>query len=235
MKTIRTVLALAAQLKTKIYQLDVKSAFLNGELEEEVYVEQPQGYVEKGREDKVYRRRKALYGLKQAPRAWNNKIDHYFQQNGFTRSLSEPSLYLKKESTRDFLILCLYVDDLIYTSTNPRMAEVQQSDEGIFISQEKYAENLLKKFNMLKSKPMDTPMAINLKLTSNNGAPKFDTSIYRSVVGSLIYLTNTRPDIVHAVSVVSRFMSDPSNHHFAAVKRILRYIQGTKGYGIRYT
>ena len=82
---------------------------------------------------------------------------------------------------------------------------------------------------------MDTPMAINLKLTSNDGAPKFDASIYRSVVGSLIYLTNTRPDIVHAVSVVSRFMSDPSNHHFAAVKRILRYIQGTKGYGIRYT
>ncbi|KAI5323652.1 hypothetical protein L3X38_032724 [Prunus dulcis] len=227
---------------------------------EEVYVEQPQGYVEKGREDKVYRLRKALYGLKQAPRAWNNKIDHYFQQNGFTRSLSEPSLYLKKEGTHDFLILCLYVDDLIYTSTNPRMAEVfkknmmkeyemtdlgtmryflgiqvQQSDEGIFISQGKYAENLLKKFNMLKSKPMDTPMAINLKLTSNDGAPKFDASIYKSVVGSLIYLTNTRPDIVHAVSVVSRFMSDPSNHHFAAVKRILRYIQGTKGYGIRYT
>ena len=260
METIRTVLALAAQLKTKVYQLDVKSAFLNGELEEEVYVEQPQGYVEKGREDKVYRLRKALYGLKQAPRAWNNKIDHYFQQNGFTRSLSEPSLYLKKEGTHDSLILCLYVDDLIYTSTNPRMAEVfkknmmkeyemtdlgtmryflgiqvQQSDEGIFISQGKYAENLLKKFNMLKSKPMDTPMAINLKLTSNDGAPKFDASIYKSVVGSLIYLTNTRPDIVHAVSVVSRFMSDPSNHHFAAVKRILRYIQGTKGYGIRYT
>ncbi|BBN67428.1 transposable element gene [Prunus dulcis] len=270
METIRTVLALAAQLKRKVYQLDVKSAFLNGELEEEVYVEQPQGYVEKGREDKVYRLLKALYGLKQAPRAWNNKIDHYFQQNGFTRSLSEPSLYLKKEGTHDFLILCFYVDDLIYTSTNPRMAEVfkknmmkeyemtdlgtmryffgiqvQQSDEGIFISQEKYAENLLKKFNMLKSKPMDPPMAINLKLTSNDGAPKFDASIYisvvgtliylTSVVGTLIYLTNTRPDIVHAVSVVSRFMSDPSNHHFAVVKRILRYIQGTKGNGIRYT
>ncbi|CAL2268253.1 unnamed protein product [Prunus armeniaca] len=260
METIRTVLALVAQLKTKVYQLEVKYAFLNGELEEEVYVEQPQGYVEKGREDKFYRLRKALYGLKQAPRAWNNKIDHYFQQNGFTRSFSEPSLYLKKEDTHDFLILCLFVDDLIYTSTNPRMAEVfkknmmkeyemtnlgtmryflgiqvQQSDEGIFISQEKYAENRLKKFNMLKSKPTDTPMSINLKLTSNDGAPKFDASIYRSVVGSLIYLTNTRPDIVHDVSVVSRFMSDLSNHHFAAVKRILRYIQRTQGYGIRYT
>ncbi|CAL2268742.1 unnamed protein product [Prunus armeniaca] len=235
METIRTILALAAQLKTKVYQLDVKSAFLNGELEEEVYVEQPQGYVEKGREDKVYRLRKALYGLKQAPRAWNNKIDQYFQQNGFTRSLNEPSLYLKKEEVFKKNMMKEYEMTDLGTMRYFLGIQVQQSDEGIFISQEKYAENLLKKFKMLKSKPMDTPMAINLKLTSNDGAPKFDASIYRTVVGSLIYLTNTRPDIVHVVSVVSRFMSDPSNHHFVAVKRILRYIQGTKGYGIRYT
>ncbi|CAL8081689.1 unnamed protein product [Prunus armeniaca] len=134
METIRNVLALAAQLKTKVYQLDVKSAFLNGELEEEVYAEQPQVYVEKG-EDNVYRLRKALYGLKQAPRAWNNKIDHYFMQTGFTRSLSEPSLYLKKEGTHDFLILCLYVDDLIYTSTNPKLVEV-------------FKKNMMKEYEM---------------------------------------------------------------------------------------
>ncbi|CAL2228323.1 unnamed protein product [Prunus armeniaca] len=82
---------------------------------------------------------------------------------------------------------------------------------------------------------MDTPMAINLKLSSNDGAPRAYASMYRSIVGSLIYLSNTRPDIVHAVSVVSRFMNDPNNHHFAAVKRILRYVQGTKGYDIKYT
>ncbi|CAL8084835.1 unnamed protein product [Prunus armeniaca] len=101
--------------------------------------------------------------------------------------------------------------------------QVQQSEKGIFIYQEKYAENLLKRFNMLNCKPMDTPMAINLKLSSNDGAPRADASMY------------TWPDIVHAVSVVSRFMNDPNNHHFAAVKRILRYVQGTKGYGIKYT
>ncbi|CAL8169320.1 unnamed protein product [Prunus armeniaca] len=260
METIRIVLALAAQLKTQVFQLDVKSAFLNGELEEEVYVEQPQGYIEKGNEDKVCRLRKALYGLKQAPRAWNSKIDQYFCQSGFVRSPSEPSLYLKKEGTHDFLIVCLYVDDLIYTSTKSRMVEafkkdmmkeyemtdlgsmkyflgiqVQQSEKGVFMYQEKYAENLLKRFNMLNCKPMDTPMEINLKLSSNDGAPRADASMYRSIVGSLIYLSNTRPDIVHAVSVVSRFMNDPSNHHFAAVKRILRYVQGTKGYGLKYT
>lgn len=123
METIRTVLALAAQLQLPVYQLDVKSAFLNGELKEEVYVEQPQGYVIKGKEDKVYRLVKALYGLKQAPRAWNAKIDGYFRKKGFLRSKSEPSLYVKKSGTHDFLIACLYVDDLIYVGTNADMVE----------------------------------------------------------------------------------------------------------------
>ena len=122
METIRTVLALAAQLKLNVYQLDVKSAFLNGDLEEEIFVEQPPGYVIKEHENKVYRLKKALYGLKQAPRCWNSKIDEYLLKNGFIKSPSEPSLYVKKEGT-DFLILCLYVDDLIYTGTNAKMVE----------------------------------------------------------------------------------------------------------------
>ena len=122
METIRTVLALAAQLKLNVYQLDVKSAFLNGDLEEETFVEQPPGYVIKQHKNKVYRLKKALYGLKQAPRCWNSKIDEYLLKNGFIKSPSEPSLYVKKEGT-DFLILCLYVDDLIYTGTNAKMVE----------------------------------------------------------------------------------------------------------------
>ena len=110
METIKLVLAIASQLELKVFQLDVKFAFINGELNEEVYVEQPQGYVVKGKEKKVYRLQKALYGLKQAPRAWNNKIDCYFHKKSFERSPSEPSLYVKKEGT-DFLVVCLYVDD----------------------------------------------------------------------------------------------------------------------------
>ena len=258
METIRSVLALAAQFKLSVYQLDVKSAFLNGELEEEVYVEQPQGYVIEGKEDKVYRLRKALYGLKQAPRAWNSKIDGYLIHKGFTKSPSEPSLYIKTQGP-NFLILCLYVDDLIYTGTDPRMIEefkkammseyemtdlgamkyflgmqVKQSSGKIFLSQEKYAEDLLKKFNMSDCKPMATPMTTSEKLLKYDGKEKVDASLYRSLVGSLIYLTNTRPDIVHAVSIISRFMSDPSKDHLAAAKRILRYIKGTKSYGIMY-
>lgn len=112
--------------------------------------------------------------------------------------------------------------------------QVKQSKEGIFISQEKYAEDLLKKFDMLNCKPVATPMAVNEKHSRNDGAQKADSTLYRSLVGSLIYLSNTRPDIVHAVGIVSRFMSEPSKFHYVAAKRILRYIKGTKSFGLKY-
>lgn len=258
METIRVVLALAAQLELQVFQLDVKSAFLNGELEEEVYVQQPEGFGVKGKEDKVYRLKKALYGLKQAPRTWNSKIDGYFLKNGFHRSPNEPSLYVKKQD-HDFLIVCIYVDDLIYTGTNIRLVEdfkrkmmnefemtdlgvmkyflgiqVKQSKGEIFISQEKYTEDLLKKFHMENCKSISTPMAANDKLRKDDGAKKIDAKLFRSLVGSLIYLTNTRPDIVQAVSMISRFMNEPSQLHFAAAKRVVRYLQGTKKIGIKY-
>ena len=256
-QTIRTILALAAQLELDVFQLDVKSAFLNGELEEEVYVKQPQGYEVKGKEDKVYRLQKALYGLKQAPRAWNSKIDGYFCQNGFYRSPNEPSLYVKKEGMNDLLVVCLYVDDLIYMGTSMKMVEVfkrkmmenfemtdlglmkyflgiqvKQSKGKIFISQEKYIEDLLKRFQMNECKPVSTPMALNEKLQQTDGAAKVDAKYFRSLVGSLIYLSNTRPDIVHSVSLISRFMNKPSKLHYAAIKRVLRYLPGTRSHGL---
>ena len=112
--------------------------------------------------------------------------------------------------------------------------QVRQSPGQIFFSQEKYAEDLLKKFNMLDCKPLSTPMATNEKLSKYNGQKKVDGSTYQSLVGSLIYLTNTRPDIVYAVSIVSRFMSEPSKANFVAAKRILRYIKGAENYGLLY-
>ena len=160
--TIRALIALASQKGWSIHQLDVKSAFLNGVLEEEIYVEQPQGFVSEGKESKVLRLRKALYGLKQAPRAWYSRIDQYFMDRGFRRSKSEPTLYIKSQGQYT-LLLSLYVDDLIYTENNTKMMmefkedmmktfemtdlglmsyflviEVSQRNEGIFISQKKY-------------------------------------------------------------------------------------------------
>ncbi|PHT36714.1 hypothetical protein CQW23_24414 [Capsicum baccatum] len=167
--TVRLLTALAAQNRWKIYQMDVKSAFLNGYLEEEVYIEQPPGYLKKGHEDKVYRLKKALYGLKQAPRAWNTRIDEYFQKNGFVKSPYEHALYTKKNKAGDIMIVCLYVDDMIFTGNNPGVfddfkkamtkefemtnigemsyflgVKVKQISDGIFMSQKKYAEQILK-------------------------------------------------------------------------------------------
>lgn len=117
-ETIKVILALAAQWKLDVFQLDVKSAFLNGELQEEVFVEQPLDFVKDGEEGKVYKLQKALYGLRQASRAWYTKIDSFFRQNQFERSENEPTLYVKKEGLNGFIVLCLYVDDIIYFSSS---------------------------------------------------------------------------------------------------------------------
>lgn len=258
-ETIRIVLALAVQLKWKVYQFDVKSAFLNGDLEEEVYVTQPDGYVEKGKENKVYKLKKALYGLKQAPRAWYSKIDSHFRENGFERSKNEPTLYVKKYEKNDLLMVCLYVDDMIYMGSSHSLVcdfkssmmkkfemtdlgvlhyflglEVKQEEDGIFISQRKYAIDLLKRFNLLNCKTVATPMNVNEKLQLDDDIEKADGSYFRSLVGGLIYLTHTRPDISFSVGMISRFMHRPSKHHLGAAKRVLRYVAGTTGFGLWY-
>lgn len=250
-ETIRLIFALAAQLKWPLYQLDVKSAFLNGELEEGVYVAQPQGFEISGQEGKVYQLKKALYGLKQAPHAWYSKINSYFVQNGFERSESEPTLYLRKQGNNDLLVVCLYVDDIIYMGSSHSIVaefkssmmsrfemtdlgllhyflglEVKQGEGDVFVSQKKYALDL-KRFGLVNCKSAATPMNMNEKLQQKDGTGQANARSFRSLVGGLIYLSHTRPDISYSVGVVSRFMSNPSKHHFGAAKRILHYIVGT--------
>mgnify|MGYP001791670327 CR=1 FL=1 len=256
MDTIRALIALAAQKKWKIYQLDVKSAFLNGELKDEIYVEQPEGFLQE--EGKVLRLKKALYGLKQAPKAWYTKIDGYFTHQGFRRSISEPTLYIKSQGN-NIIIVSLYVDDLIVTGNNTSLIEefkkdmmdtfemsnlglmhyflgmeIKQEEEGIFISQKKYTEDMLKKFRMQDCKPVVTPLIPNEKLKKEDGSKPANATNYRSLIGSLLYLTATRPDIMYATSLLSRFMESPSETHYGAAKRLLRYLQGTINYGIWY-
>eukprot|EP00253_Pinus_taeda_P013773 PITA_13773 len=252
METVRTVLSIVAQHKWKIYQMDVKSAFLNGVLKEEVYVEQPPGYEVDGQEHKVCKLKKALYGLKQAPRAWYNIIDAYLIENGFDKCDGEPTLYIK-ENDGKILIVVLYVDDLIFTSNDASLIadfkavmksefevtdlgflryflgiEVDQSENGVFISQDKYVEVVLKGFNMHNSKAAVTPTVMGLRLTKEDSSKDFDPKLYKSIVGNLMYLTATRPDIMHAVSLISRFMERPKETHWQAAKRILR--KSTSGY-----
>lgn len=123
LETIRLIIAAAAHKKWKIFQMDVNSAFLNGYLDADVYVEQPFGYVVKGEEDKVLKLKKALYGLKQAPRTWYTHIDAYFQKNGFSKCPQEHGLYAKKNENGDTMFVCLYVDDLIFTGNDEEMIE----------------------------------------------------------------------------------------------------------------
>ncbi|RVW64797.1 Retrovirus-related Pol polyprotein from transposon TNT 1-94 [Vitis vinifera] len=217
METIRLVVALAAQRKWTIYQLDVKSAFLHGELNEEVFVEQPCGYVQKGHEQKVYKLKKALYGLKQAPRAWYSRIEAYFMKEDFKRSMKDEFDMTDLGKMRYFLGL-----------------EVLQRSDGIFISQKKYALEVLQRFGMDKSNSVHNPIVPGFKLMKDEGGVKVDKTYYKQVVGSLMYLTTTRPDMMFVVSLISRYMENPTELHLQAAKRVLRYLQGTTEFGIFY-
>lgn len=236
--------------------MDVKYAFLNGYLEEEVYVKQPPGFEIDKQPDKVYRLKKALYGLKQTSRVWYSRIDEYLTGVGFSRCPSEPTMYTKVNQEGKILIVCLYVDDLIFTGDLPvddfknamktefemtdlgimkyfLRIEVDQSDDGIFICQSKYASEILKRFKMQNCKLAVTPMAIGTKLNKYDEGSYVDPTLYKRLVGSLMYLTTTRPDIMFVVSMISKFMEAPNSAHWQAGKRILRYIVGTINFGIR--
>lgn len=254
--SVRLLIALAAHESWEVHHMDVKSAFLNGELGEEVYVQQPAGFVVTGKEHKVLKLRKALYGLHQAPRAWNEKLDRTMKSLGFRKSISEPAIYLRR-NIKSQLVVGVYVDDLIITGTNcediklfkEEMAavfkmtdlgllkyylgiEVRQNKEGISLSQGAYAEKILEKNGMRECNPCQTPMETRLKLSKLSTEPLVDVTVYRSIVGSLRYLVNTRPDLVFAVGYVSRFLEEPHKDHMMAVKHILRYVKGTKNWGL---
>jgi len=256
--TIRLLLAILAQKGWKVFQLDVKSAFLNGVLQEEIYVEQPDGFLIQGAKDKVFLLQKALYGLKQAPRAWYSWIDEHLLNLGFVKSLSEATLYVKLKDN-DVLIMSLHVDDLLVTGSNELLVEefkqemmnvfemtdlglmtyflgmeVKQSQNEVFICQKKYAKEILKKFQMEECKATSTPMNQKEKLSKNDGADKIDEGYFRSMIGCLMYLTTTKPDILFAISLLSRFMHGANELHLRAAKRILRYVKGTVSYGVKF-
>lgn len=219
--TIRLVLALASQNSWQVFQMDVKSAFLHDDLVEEVYVDQAPGYVIQGKEKKVYRLRKALYGLKQAPRAWYSRIATYFTSATLFADFKQSMM---AEFDMSDLGLMHYFLGI----------EVVQSDKGIFITQRKYALEILDRFQMKNCNPVRTPTEPGLKLSKDLKGKKVNSSFFKQIVGSLLYLTATRPDIMHAVSIISRYMEYPTENHLHAAKRILRYVKGTADFGIFY-
>jgi hypothetical protein len=259
LESVRLLLALAARTGWSVHHMDVKSAFLNGELEEDVYVMQPPGFVISGESSKVLKLDKALYGLKQAPRAWNIKLDKCLSSLNFSKCPSEAGVYARGTATSR-LIVGVYVDDLIITGSDEdeikrfkaemkklfEMSdlgllnyylgiEVYQHKDGIDLCQAGYATKILDKFGMTGCNPSHVPMEPRFKLSRVSSAQAVDETEYRSIVGMLRYLVHTRPDLSFAVGFVSRFMESPTTEHMAAVKRILRYLAGTLNWGVHYS
>jgi transposase InsO family protein len=227
MEAICFLLAYACSKNVKVYQMDVKSSFLNGELEEEVYIEQPEGFQLSENADYVCKLKKALYGLKQAPRAWYSRLDKYLQQAGFRKGSADNNLYIKV-SQGNILLIEVYVDDIIFGSDDDRLSQkfakdmqnefemsllgelsfflglqIRQSNQGIFISQTKYIREMLKRFGMEDCKPVITPMQTSCKLSKDDDSKSTDQRQYRSMIGSLLYVTTSRPDVMQAVGQVA--------------------------------
>ncbi len=263
MESFRTILASAIQKDLKLHQIDVTTAFLNGELEEEVYMKQPQGFILEGQEKLVCRLNKSIYGLKQSPRCWNTALHRKLDDMGFVQSTSDPCVY-KKDSGGDNFIIGVYVDDIVLAGkTDREIGEVKtalsasfdikdlgklhhflgmnifHNDENgeIWIGQPIYTENLLKKYGMENSNPAKIPMdPSETFMKSTDLDERFDQHLYQSAIGSLSYLSvTTRPDITYSVNKMAKFCVDPSKHHWTGVKHILRYLKGTIQHGITYT
>ncbi|CAL8083511.1 unnamed protein product [Prunus armeniaca] len=255
----RLLLVIASHLKFKLYQMDVKTAFLNGILNEEVYVEQQKGFEDPHHPNDVFRLKKALYGLKQAPRAWYGRLSSHLLGNGYVRGSVDKTLFVKRFK-RDVLIAQMYVDDIVvgYTSdlhvqefihvmtSEFEMSlvgelnyflglQIKQSHDGIFISQSKYAKNLVKKFGLEATKSVRTPMSTSAKIHRDLHSKSVDQTLYKSMIESLLYLTASRLDIYYSVGVCARFQSDPKESHLFVVKRIVKYVSGTVEFGLWYT
>ncbi|CAL1353665.1 unnamed protein product [Linum trigynum] len=251
MATVRTLLAVASMRQWPLFQLDVKNAFLHGNLKEVVYLEKPLGY-NVGLPGQVFLLHKSLYGLKQAPWAWFEKFQSTVLQLGLHQSLNDPSLFVKSSSA-GYVVLLLYVDDMVVTGDDIEGIdhlkkglqsafhlkdlgelsyflglEITRDRHGIMLSQRKYIGDLLSEHHFEDCLPVSIPMELNLKLSRESGDLLSDATSYRSLVDSLIYLAATRPDISYPVQLISHFMAAPRRDHLAAAHRILRYLRGTQ-------
>jgi hypothetical protein len=257
LESIRILLSYATYHGFKLYQMDMKSAFLNGPIKEEVYVEQPPGFEDSEYPNHVYKLSKALYVLKQAPRAWYECLRDFLITNGFKVRKADPTLFTKIVA-KDLFVCQIYVDDIIFGSTNKSTCEefsrimihkfemsmmgelkyflgfqIKQLQDGTFISQTMYIQDILNKFGMKDAKPIKTPMGTNGHLDLDTGS-KSDQKVYRSMIGSLLYLCASRPDIMLFVCMCARFQADSKEVHLRAVKRIMRYLVYTPKFGLWY-
>ncbi|GJT22039.1 putative ribonuclease H-like domain-containing protein [Tanacetum coccineum] len=258
-EAIRLFLAYALFKDFVVYQMNVKSVFLYGNIKEEVYVCQPPGFEDPDFPDRVYKVEKALYGLHQALRAWYETLSTYLLDNGFQRGKIDKTLFIKRDKS-DILLVQVYVDDIIFGSTRKEMCtefekmmhkkfqmssmreltfflglQVKQKEDGIFISQDKYVNEILNKFGFSDVKTASTPMETHKPLLKDADGEDVDEHLYRSMIGSLMYLTSSRPDIMFAVCAYARFQVNPKILHLHAMKRIFIYLKGQPKLGLWYS
>lgn len=259
--TIRLVLSADVSWGWSLRQLDVQNAFLHGFLEEEVYMRQPPGCADPVMPGHVCKLDKALYGLKQAPRAWYSRLSLKLQSLGFVPSKADTSLFYFRKASH-IMFMLVYVDDIIVASSSSSLTdallsqldqefaikdlgdlhyflgiEVKRSKGELLLTQARYATSILERVNMQLCRPVSTPLSPTDKLALREGDPLGvqDSTQYRSIVGALQYLTLTRPDISFAVNKVCQFLHSPTTLHWAAVKRIIRYVSGTLGLGLKFS
>ncbi|KAI3730786.1 hypothetical protein L1987_61963 [Smallanthus sonchifolius] len=261
MVTVRCVLAIAVQNSWPLYQLDINNAFLYGELKEDVYMSLPEGYFSKN-ESKVCKLKKSLYSLKQASRMWNEKLVGVLYELGFVQSKCDHSLFVKS-SKSVFLILLVYVDDIVVTGNNSAEIlsvkkflkskflmkdlgelkyflgiEVIKTDNGVCLSQRKYCLELLAEYDMTGCKPVNSPIEQNYVLTAlckKDSTPVINISAYQKLVEKLIYLSHTRPDISYSVHYLSQYMHKPLVPHLNVALRLLKYLKKSPGKGILFS
>jgi hypothetical protein len=258
LEAIRMLLAFAAHHDFKLYQMDVKSVFLNGPIEERVYVEQPPGFEHPKFPNHIYKFQKALYGFKQAPRAWYECLKKFLFKKGFKIGKVNPTIFTRKVN-KDIFVCQIYVYDIIFGSTNHEFCEefsrimtkrfemsmmgelkfflgfqIKQLKDGTFISQTKYTHDMFK-FDMVNVKPINTPMPSNGHLDLNEKGKAVNSKVCRSMIDSLLYLYASRPGIMLSVSMCARFQANPKECHLVAVKRILRYLVRTTNLGLWYS
>ena len=259
--SIRALLAFAVSKGMLIHQMDVVTAFLNGHLDEEIYMKQPEGYVKPGTENMVCHLKKSLYGLKQSSRCWNKAFQDFMLSQQFKQSDADPCIFIRKLDGQ-LTVVAVYVDDLILLADSADEMEnikanlsnqfkmkdmgelhyclgvnITRKENALHISQEQYINSILEKYNMANANPVSTPMDINVKLEKDDSYSKpVDTVLYQSMIGSLLYAAiATRPDIAHAVGALARFNSAPNETHLTAVKRVFRYLKGTANLHLQYT
>jgi Reverse transcriptase (RNA-dependent DNA polymerase). len=257
---IRVLLAPVASHGLLVHQMDVKTAFLNGELEEEIYMDQPDGYVLEGQEGMVCKLLKSLYGLKQAPKQWHEKFDNTLTSAGFVVNEADKCVYYRYGGGEG-VILCLYVDDILifgtslnvieevkdFLSKNFEMNDLGMADVilnikllrgdkgGITLVQSHYMDKVLSRFGYNDCKAAPTPYDPSVLLRKNRRIAR-DQLRYSQIISSLMYLASaTRPDISFAMSKLSRFVSNPGDDHWHALERVMRYLKGTMSFGIHYS